>query len=126
MWQEVAIFFLQNLTFDFAVFLDFREHARQLSMLRIIQPAWLQTFTQFICWLSLCAGELLSKILPKSTKYDYFLPHGKQNKGTQVLYVLLVPGWVGLGHGSLILSRNFSLAPNHQFTHCDFTSGGEK
>ena len=37
-------------------------------------------------------------------------------------------GWVGLGvttgHGSKTLSKIFPLAPNHQFTHCGFTSGG--
>ena len=37
-------------------------------------------------------------------------------------------GWVGLGvttgRGSKTLSKIFSLASNHQFTHFDFTSGG--
>ena len=37
-------------------------------------------------------------------------------------------GWVGLGGisglGSMTLSRIFSLAPNHQVTHCGFASGG--
>ena len=60
-WQQ---FLLQNLTFGFTVFFDFHEHARQLSMLRIIQ-AWIQTFAEFMHCLSLRAGKLLNKVLPK-------------------------------------------------------------
>ena len=45
---------------------------------------------------------------------------------SNLLYTL--HGWVGLGvttgRGSKTLSKIFSLASNHQFTHFDFTSGG--
>ena len=60
-WQGVAVV---SLTFGFTVFFDFlQEHARQLSMLRIIQKAWIQTFAHFMRCQSLHAGKLRGNAL---------------------------------------------------------------
>ena len=64
---------LQNLAFDFAVSLAglcMYTLARQLSMLEIIQAAWIQTFAHFMPCLSIrAAGKLLTKVLPTSGCY---------------------------------------------------------
>ena len=60
--REFAIFSLA--TFDIW-FCRIFGHSRQLSVLRIIQAAWIPTFAQFMRCLSLRAGKLLNKVLPK-------------------------------------------------------------
>ena len=62
MWKGIVIFSLA--TFDIW-FCRIFGHSRQLSMLRIIQAAWIPTFAQFMRCLSLRAGKLLNKVLPK-------------------------------------------------------------
>ena len=62
MWQGVALVSLAK--FDIR-FCSISGLSRQLSMLRIIQAAWIPTFAQFMRCLSLRAGKLLNKVLPK-------------------------------------------------------------
>ena len=52
----------------------------------------------------------------------------QEKKGLQIIIINADLSWVGLemtsGRWSATLSKIFSLAPNYQFTHIDFTLGG--
>ena len=84
MLQRIALFCLQNMTFDFAVFMDFHEHARQLSMLRIIQKAWIQTFAQFMRCQSLHAGKLRGNALQNVVSTFQEMEHNAKGKSKKI------------------------------------------
>ena len=78
------------MTFGFAVFMDFHEHARQLSMLRIIQKAWIQTFAHFMRCQSLHAGKLQGNALQNVVATFQEMEHSVKGRGKKFPSLLIV------------------------------------